>query len=592
VSIPSLFFPLLLHTPPLFFYIHNSDFPPFFWFNLFCKLNYMAEVGDAPVGSYGDGLVQYDSYSTLEEYLSDKYLVSSCTISFSIHLKEISILVCISKWVVFASFCTVFQTEICGTSDFTSVRRVEMIVDTQENSLGALGKKLRYLEHLELNNSRIWSIRDLGSSLSNLKVLWMDSCGLEELDGISSMPSLKELHAASNKLSDVSPLSSLENLIMLDLKENDIDDLESISFLAPISGLRSLMLTGNPITKEAGYRSFIRLSLPSVEYLDDVPIFSTSKSPPRRKDEFVKPLSHGIVEEEESIHTPQKSHVASRRPMSAHPSRSRATGGVGGPMELASPSFAMGKQPLWSSQVIDRSSASTLLSSPLPAGADRPHSSCRSPPSSAKPSDRRRKKASWDDWPDDDDGSSELTYGGGDTFCGNPEQRLRQRRMTRSHGLSEELSSKSEDPIPKEQLGTLSSSGVDDPIWDVVEEEVRAQVVGKHSELRDSHPSPRTHAHDLEDVDALSLAEFRRAGRIELRSDDPTLRRKTYSPPLAIPRKKHLFSSYEEELATHQGTTMPIMPMKTKIPSTENVVVGRLRPRASASIRRSREDLS
>eukprot|EP01028_Stygiella_incarcerata_P011852 TRINITY_DN69516_c0_g1_i1.p1 TRINITY_DN69516_c0_g1~~TRINITY_DN69516_c0_g1_i1.p1 ORF type:complete len:529 (-),score=127.45 TRINITY_DN69516_c0_g1_i1:41-1627(-) len=527
----------------------------------------MAEVGDAPVGSYGDTLVQYDTSSTLEEYLSDKYLA-----------------------------------EICGTSDFTSVRRVEMIVDTQENSLGSLGKKLPHLDHLKLNNSRIWSIRDLGSSLSNLKVLWMDACGLEELDGISSMPSLKELHAASNKLSDVSPLSSLENLIILDLKENDIDDLESISFLAPIVGLRSLTLTGNPISKDPGYRSFIRLSLPNVEYLDDAPIFSTSKSPLRRKDEFVTPITHDAVENDESIHTPQKSHFASRRPMSARPTRLRGTES-GGSLGVASPSFAMGKQPLWSSQIIEKSSPSAMLSSPLPAGGERSSSSFGlrgSPPSSAKPSDRRRKKASWEDWSDGDDGSSELTYGGGDVFCGNPAQRLRQRRMKKPHGLSDDLSPKSDDSILKEQHASLSSSSIDDPIWGVVEEEVRSQMIRKPSEsfeppkppdfedLQDSRMSTSPQRSDIEDVDALSLAEFRRNERMESSAAARIVRKKMYSPPCAIPSKKPLFSSYDEDSATDKYDTMP---MKSKLPALGDVVVGRLRPRASASIRRSREDL-
>ena len=37
----------------------------------------------------------------------------------------------------------------------------------------------------------IWLIRDLGTSLTSLRTLWMSRCGLIELDGISSVSSLK-----------------------------------------------------------------------------------------------------------------------------------------------------------------------------------------------------------------------------------------------------------------------------------------------------------------------------------------------------------------------------------------------------------------
>ena len=47
------------------------------------------------------------------------------------------------------------------------------------------------LKQLKLNGSIIATVRDLGTSLDNLSVLWMARCNLLDLDGISSMSSLQ-----------------------------------------------------------------------------------------------------------------------------------------------------------------------------------------------------------------------------------------------------------------------------------------------------------------------------------------------------------------------------------------------------------------
>ena len=46
----------------------------------------------------------------------------------------------------------------------------------------------------------------------------MSRCGLEELDGISSMLKLRELYLAYNEITDISPLSMLDELQILDLE--------------------------------------------------------------------------------------------------------------------------------------------------------------------------------------------------------------------------------------------------------------------------------------------------------------------------------------------------------------------------------------
>ncbi|XP_064513747.1 leucine-rich repeat-containing protein 56 isoform X3 [Pseudopipra pipra] len=81
---------------------------------------------------------------------------------------------------------------LAGVDDLQQVKALEMRVDTRETSLGNFGVHLPNLRELKLNNSLLVSVRDLGTSLSHLYVLWMACCGLSDLDGISSCSSLKE----------------------------------------------------------------------------------------------------------------------------------------------------------------------------------------------------------------------------------------------------------------------------------------------------------------------------------------------------------------------------------------------------------------
>nr|XP_020835084.1 leucine-rich repeat-containing protein 56 isoform X3 [Phascolarctos cinereus] len=80
---------------------------------------------------------------------------------------------------------------LAQVEDLQQVTALEMCVDTREYSLGNFGAHLPNLSQLKLNNSLLASIRDLGTSLSHLQILWMLRCGLADLDGISSLHSLK-----------------------------------------------------------------------------------------------------------------------------------------------------------------------------------------------------------------------------------------------------------------------------------------------------------------------------------------------------------------------------------------------------------------
>lgn len=122
-----------------------------------------------------------------------------------------------------------------------------MIVDTSETSLGNFGMYLPNLKQLKLNGSHVPRIRDLGTSLVNLRVLWLARSSLVDLDGVPALHNLRELYLAYNEITDLSPCSMLEHLECLDLEGNLIDDVKQIEFLNLCTHLSNLTLYGNPI---------------------------------------------------------------------------------------------------------------------------------------------------------------------------------------------------------------------------------------------------------------------------------------------------------------------------------------------------------
>ncbi|XP_024136627.1 leucine-rich repeat-containing protein 56 isoform X3 [Oryzias melastigma] len=174
------------------------------------------------------------------------------------------------------------QVLLCGTGDLCHVTSLELCVDTQQNLLENVGASLPRLRELRLNNSKITSVRDLGSNFCNLEMLWMSRCGLQDLDGISSFPSLKELHVAFNCLSDLLHVSFLKKLQLLDLEGNEVDNLVDVQCLSSCVKLQTLTLRGNPVcirpdatcpqVADYSYRASVQELLPQVRYLDNVKV--------------------------------------------------------------------------------------------------------------------------------------------------------------------------------------------------------------------------------------------------------------------------------------------------------------------------------
>ena len=90
---------------------------------------------------------------------------------------------------------------------------VTLSLDPSRTSLLGLHEVMPYLTCLILDGSSVLSIRDLGTKLSHLSALYLNECGISDLDGIGAFPNLRELSVCGNEITDTSCLamhSSLE----------------------------------------------------------------------------------------------------------------------------------------------------------------------------------------------------------------------------------------------------------------------------------------------------------------------------------------------------------------------------------------------
>ncbi|XP_032918892.1 leucine-rich repeat-containing protein 56 isoform X2 [Catharus ustulatus] len=195
---------------------------------------------------------------------------------------------------------------LAGVDDLKQVKVLEMRVDTRDVSLGNFGVHLPNLRELKLNNSLLASVRDLGTSLSHLRILWMARCGLSDLDGISSCSSLKELYIAYNNISDLSQLTWLDHLEVLDLEGNNIEDINQLQFLRLCSKLSHLTVEGNLIClkptadsaedPDYNYRAKVKKLIPHLKYLDRIPASQTALLPSKKMHEDSLIIKESIKE--------------------------------------------------------------------------------------------------------------------------------------------------------------------------------------------------------------------------------------------------------------------------------------------------------
>ncbi|KDO30240.1 hypothetical protein SPRG_19795 [Saprolegnia parasitica CBS 223.65] len=169
--------------------------------------------------------------------------------------------------------------QLSGKSDLTRVTFLQLSIDTGKQSVEALGELLPSLLQLRLHESKLHSFRDLGTSLHSLQVLWLERCGVTDLDGIGALTGLRELYLQGNCISDISPLSMHDELSVVDLQGNAVMDIVQIEQLGLCPQLSALKLVENPVASIPQYRAIVISYIPHLTALDDKPITAGDRTP-------------------------------------------------------------------------------------------------------------------------------------------------------------------------------------------------------------------------------------------------------------------------------------------------------------------------
>ncbi|XP_077143898.1 leucine-rich repeat-containing protein 56 isoform X2 [Ranitomeya variabilis] len=429
---------------------------------------------------------------------------------------------------------------LTGEDNLQDVTTLQMCVDTRERTLGNFGTHMPNLRELKLNNSVIVSIRDLGTSLSHLQVLWLARCNLTDLDGISSLSSLKELYLAYNALRDLSQVSMLENLEILDLEGNNLENISELQYLALCTQLTTLTVEGNPIcarpspedneSSDYDYRLVVRRMIPQLQILDDAPTDQINPSAPLtpNKDWLVvlesikeSPISFASVESE----SPQIN--KSMRPSTAQPVLIRR------PKSAPRPSSV--------GRIVQPPKTSHPSGSPLVPPEDSPV----------------------------EDETSDLTHGVSKVICGNPFKALRARKEKIEATHSSGVPPKGFKPEASYDSVTVSQKDRDD-----VFAELKAWRESHHEVLQrikdDKAPQVLTITHsDEEDRD--SLCSSSEDEDLEDTWDSACLVRVSPETATHSPRSTSATSLNIAEMTSFDSPRLPSPPMTPCPPGPSGV---------------------
>ena len=164
-----------------------------------------------------------------------------------------------------------------NTEELMKLTKIEIKVDTTNTHMQYVGEVLKSLTLLKLNDSVIPSIRDLGTSFKNIKILYLNRWEMKTLAGLSWFEFLKELYISYNDIDDLFDISYWNNLEVLDLEGNNVPTWDNISYLLNWSKLTDLNLSNNPISNYQNYQNRVKELLPQLRFLDDLHIDAINK---------------------------------------------------------------------------------------------------------------------------------------------------------------------------------------------------------------------------------------------------------------------------------------------------------------------------
>ena len=115
--------------------------------------------------------------------------------------------------------------------NYSKKNRFRLIVCDEDQRVNSIGENMPHLERLKLNDSSVPSLRDLGTCLTNLKVLWLNRSGLQDVGGISGLPLLEELYIAFNDVTELAPMAYHDTIHTIDLEGNNIEGESELQYL-------------------------------------------------------------------------------------------------------------------------------------------------------------------------------------------------------------------------------------------------------------------------------------------------------------------------------------------------------------------------
>ncbi|KAM4024280.1 LOW QUALITY PROTEIN: dynein regulatory complex subunit 3 [Anomaloglossus baeobatrachus] len=123
------------------------------------------------------------------------------------------------------------------------------------------------LTKLQLDNNVIEKIQGLDTLVH---LVWLDLSfnNIEVIEGLSALTKLEDLSLYNNRISALENMDRLRNLQVLSIGNNNLTSLENLIYLRRFQQLRTLNLSGNPLSEDENYKLFLAAHLPDLVYLD------------------------------------------------------------------------------------------------------------------------------------------------------------------------------------------------------------------------------------------------------------------------------------------------------------------------------------
>uniref|UniRef100_A0A914E867 Acidic leucine-rich nuclear phosphoprotein 32 family member A n=1 Tax=Acrobeloides nanus TaxID=290746 RepID=A0A914E867_9BILA len=133
------------------------------------------------------------------------------------------------------------------------------------------GREPEVVYDITLDNCKVTTLEGFPAELNKLRVMSALNMGLNNLDGLPTLPELSMLDLSDNKMHDfVQLVEKCPNVEHLNLCGNLIKTIDTLKPLQNLSKLATLDLFKNDIVELPSYRADVFALIPHLKYLDGV----------------------------------------------------------------------------------------------------------------------------------------------------------------------------------------------------------------------------------------------------------------------------------------------------------------------------------